>query len=236
MHVAICDDNIADRKQTERLLNRESDRRAKTTEGLYIDSYGNETALLSKPMQYDIFYIDMCKTAGINGADIAKRLYEIGVRVPIYMCCSDLDYRQFDLPDNVHYLIKPLKADMLAASLDHAYEVKQHAVPFIELREEKETHYVTEADILYAVEEGRHVSITLTQGRKVRIATSAANLFDQWSNFDAFLAPNLKTIVNGRYIAKIGLLQVHMTDGTHFTLNAGCRKYATMIFEKYKST
>ena len=30
MHIAICDDNIADRKQTERLLGRESDRRAKT--------------------------------------------------------------------------------------------------------------------------------------------------------------------------------------------------------------
>ena len=58
MHVAVCDDNVADRKQTERLLGRESDRRAKLTKGLYIDSYGNESALLRNPMQYDIFYID----------------------------------------------------------------------------------------------------------------------------------------------------------------------------------
>lgn len=233
MHVAVCDDNIADRKQTERLLGRESDRRAKITEGLYIDSYGNETALLNTPMMYDIFYIDMCKTEGITGVDVALKLCTLGVRVPIYMCCSDMDYRQFDFPENVHFLDKPIRKDDLCASLDYAYEVKKNAVPLIELREEKETYYVTEADILYATEEGRHVNVTLNDGRKLRIATNADNLFDQWSNFDTFLAPNLKTIVNGRYIAKIGLLQVHMKDGKHFALNASCRGYAKKIFEKY---
>lgn len=236
MHIAVCDDNIADRKQTERLLGRESDRRAKVSEGLYIDSYGNETSLLSKPMQYDIFYIDMCQTAGINGADIANKLCALGVRVPIYMCCSDLDYRQFDLPDNVYYLDKPLKADLLTASLDHACEVRQHAIPLIELRDEKETYYVTEADILYAVEEGRHTNVTLTDGRKIRLATNAANLFDQWSNFDVFLAPTLKSIINGRYLAKIGLLQLQMTDGTKFMLNGNCRSYAKTLLERYSST
>lgn len=233
MHVAVCDDNIADRKQTERLLSRESDRRAKITEGLYIDSYGNASALLSTPMLYDIFYIDMCKTEEITGTDVALKLCALGVRAPIYMCCSDIDYRQFNFPENVYFLEKPIKKDDLNASLDCAYEVKKNAVPLIELREEKETHYVTEQDILYAVEEGRHVNVTLTNGRKLRIATSADNLFDQWSSFDVFLAPNLKTIVNVRYIAKIGLLQVHMTDGRRFALNAGCRGYAKMLFAKY---
>lgn len=233
MHVAVCDDNIADRKQTERLLGRESDQRAKVTEGLYIDSYGNEASLLNTPMLYDIFYIDMCKTDGITGVDVALKLCSLGVRAPIYMCCSDIDYRQYELPENVHFLEKPIKKADLSASLDHAYEIKKNAVPLIELREEKETHYVTETDILYAVETGRHVIVTLIDGRQVRITTSADNLFDQWSNFDTFLVPNLKTIINGRYITKIGLLQVYMKDGSKFTLNAGCRGYAKIIFEKY---
>lgn len=233
MHVAVCDDNIADRKQTERLLGRESDQRAKVTEGLYIDSYGNETALLSTPMLYDIFYIDMCKTEGITGVDVALKLCALGVRVPIYMCCSEIDYRQFDLPENVRFLEKPIKKDDLSVSLDHAYKVKKSAAPLIELREEKETLYVTETDILYAMQEGRHMTVILKDGRRVRIATTTDNLFDQWSHFDTFLAPNLKTIVNGRYMAKIVFLQVHMRDGSKFPLNAGCRGYAKMIFEKY---
>ena len=38
MHIAICDDNIADRKQTERLLKREADKMRAEGEMLYIDS------------------------------------------------------------------------------------------------------------------------------------------------------------------------------------------------------
>lgn len=236
MHVAVCDDNIADRKQTERLLGRESDQRAKVTEGLYIDSYGNETSLLNTPMLYDVFYIDMCKTEGITGVDVALKLCSLGVQAPIYMCCSDIDYRQYELPGNVYFIEKPIKKAELIASLDHAYEIKKNAVPLIELRVEKETLYVTEPDILYAVQEGRHVIVTLNDNRKVRIATTADNLFDQWSHFDTFLAPNLKTIVNSRYLTKIGLLQVHMKDGSHFALNASCRGYAKVLFEKYGTT
>lgn len=233
MHVAICDDNIADRKQTERLLGRESDQRAKITEGLYIDSYGNETSLLSTPMLYDIFYIDMCKTEGITGVDVALKLCALGVRVPIYMCCSDIDYRQSELPENVYFIEKPIKKAELSASLDHAYEIKKNAVPLIELRDEKETYYVVENDILYAVEDGRHMIVTLSDGRKVRIDSTADNLYDQWNHIEAFLAPNLKTIVNARHMDKIGLLHVHMNDGSKFLLNHSLRSLAKLLFEKY---
>ena len=63
MHIAICDDNIADRKQTERLLGRESDRRAKTDNVLYIDSFGKQESVLVSPMIYDMFFIDMVNDA-----------------------------------------------------------------------------------------------------------------------------------------------------------------------------
>ena len=59
MHIAICDDNIADRKQTERLLSRESDRRAKSDSVLYVDSFGKQESVLAAPMIYDMFFIDM---------------------------------------------------------------------------------------------------------------------------------------------------------------------------------
>ena len=47
-YIAVCDDNMADRKQMERLLGRESDIRLNDTGVLYIDSYGSEDALLKK--------------------------------------------------------------------------------------------------------------------------------------------------------------------------------------------
>ena len=56
MHVAICDDNVADRKHLERLLSRESDKRAGTTNILYIDSYGDKDYFLKKPNPAEIQY------------------------------------------------------------------------------------------------------------------------------------------------------------------------------------
>ena len=72
MHLAVCDDNIADRKQMERLLGRESDRRLNTTGVLYVDSFGNRSAILSTPMIYDGLFMDMVEDGG-NRPGAAKR-------------------------------------------------------------------------------------------------------------------------------------------------------------------
>ncbi len=234
MHVAVCDDNVADRKQTERLLNRESERRSKVTEGLYVDSYGNEKALLANPMQYDIFYIDMCKTESINGAQVALRLRESGVQAPIYMCCSDMDYRLMNLPEDILFLDKPLRTDMLVSSLDHAYMLKQNAVPRIELRINEETLYVTESDILYGLSNGRHVDVYLADGRVAKVSSSIENLYEQWAGFESMFMPSDKFLLNGRHIQTIGLLRLTMQNGTTFPIYGAFRKHAMKLMKKYR--
>lgn len=233
MHIAICDDNVADRKQLERLLKRESDKRISTTGIIYADSFGNAPALLANPMQYDAFYIDMCLTEGVTGMDVVNALTAKGVNAPIVMCCSNINYRELSFPANVIFLDKPIKTAELAASIDHAHSIMEKAEPLIELREEKETYYVKESDILYAVEDGLHVIITLTDGRKIAIVTTALNLFSQIENHPSFLSPSSKVIINGRYIDKIGLRKVTMSDGTEFVVHRECMKYAKYIYNEF---
>ena len=234
MHVAVCDDNVADRKQMERLLHRESDKRLKETgEGLFIDSYGNEKAVLSHPMLYDVFYIDMCKTPGTTGIDVVNNLLSLGVVVPIYMCVSDIDYRTAGLPGQVKFLNKAIKAAELAASLDDAQQYKDSSTPLIELREEKDTVYVTEEDILYAMQEGRYVDVTLKDGRNVRIRDNILNLFSQWEHYETFFAPTEYVLLNGRYIKSFSLLKLTMIDGRAFRLPFNAKPYAKAMYEKY---
>lgn len=234
MHIAICDDNAADRKQLERLLKKESDCRAESSGILYTDSYGNASSLLSHPMQYDVFYIDMCKTTGVSGLSIVTELKNSGVNSPIVMCCSDINYREQNFPEGTLFIDKPIRSDELAKSLDHALSIKQKAPLLIELRAEKETIYVTEPDILYAVENGRITEVTLIDGRKINISTTASNFFADIEIHPSFLAPTLKTVINCRYIQKISFYKATMSDGEVFKISRNCVEYAKAAMAEFR--
>jgi len=233
MHIAVCDDNIADRKQLERLLKRESDRRSSTTGILYTDSFGSADSLLHNPRQYDAFYIDMCQSDNTTGIDVVHTLLEDGINVPIVLCCSKINYREHSFPENVIFLDKPIQTGALSQSIDLALDIKKNALPLIELREEKDTFYVTEPDILYCVEEGRFVVITLADSRKVHLCTDIANFFSQVENHVVFLAPSPKSIINCRHIASIRGRKATMIDGTAFKVHPRCLGYAKKMFRQY---
>lgn len=228
MHIAICDDNVADRKQLERLLKRESDKRALHASVLYIDSYGHPDSLLKNPMQYDAFFIDICNTKGCTGIDVVHALTKAGSAAPVILCSSLIPYaEQKDaLPERALFLDKPLKVAEISAVLDEAQKIKDSSVPMIELRENKGTHYVTEADILYAIEEGHYLMVTLQSGQKVSLRTSALNFFSQVENYPTFFAPNNHSVVNARHIARIRLHRITMCDGRKFSALGAVLSYA----------
>ncbi|MED9904013.1 MAG: hypothetical protein UFG06_07500 [Lachnospiraceae bacterium] len=232
MHIAICDDNVADRKQLERLLKRESDKRAASTGVLYIDSYGHPESLLKNSMQYDVFFVDICRTDGLTGTDVINSLTAQGNSSPVILCSSLIPYRTQEelLPERVLFLDKPIKAAELSSLLDEAQKIKDSAVPVIELREDKGTLYVTEPDILYAVEEGRHLVVTLKSGQTVMLTATAMNFFSQVENFPVFFAPNLHAVVNGRHIDHIRFHKIIMCNGTVFKAFGQILSYAKHIY------
>lgn len=233
MHIAICDDNIADRKQMERLLKRETDKRAATFEQIFTDSYGNATALLAHPRLYDLFYIDMCHTEGTSVTDIVNSLLANGIEAPIYLCCSDINYRELTFPCEVHFIDKPIKVADLADSLDYAQSMYGKAPSLIELRDDNETIYVKEEDILHCVGKGRLCIITLTDGRKINMRTELENLYSQWENHECLFAPNTKAIVNSRYVEKFSFGKVILNDGSKYPIGRSYVPYAKSLVEKY---
>lgn len=239
MHIAVCDDNIADRKQMERLLQRSSDKRIHTTGVFYIDSYGNADAVLHAPMLYDVFFIDMTQSS-VNGFQLARCLIDAGVTVPIVLCISSIDYRQIiaeavlnfspsdttdeilhrQLQTQISYLDKPIRTDALEEALDHALCVKTETIPTIELRGEKDTLYVHEDEIMYAVRsDASHVHVTLTDDRSIDILSAIDNLHHQLTEFDHFLAISKKTIINSVFIHELSPIRILMKDGCRFRLS-----------------
>ena len=218
MHVAICDDNGADRKQLERLLKRESDKRAATTGVLYVDSYGNVDALLANALMYDVFYVDVCLTPGVSVSDVVD-----GLRIK---------YREHSFPENVFFLDKAIKVSELSESIDQALAIKDSAPSVLELRDEEGTIYVTEDEILYAVAKGRVVLVTLTNGRTKPLRTDLVNLFSQWAaNHDCFVPPTNRFILNCNHIKKLGFASATMSDGKKFFLSHSTKSYAILLME-----
>lgn len=166
MHIAVCDDNIADRKQTERLLGRESDRRMNSTGNLYIDSYGSADSLLTNPMVYDLFFIDMTAEEP-RGMELARLLRQLGVKAPIALCVSSVDYRKYaSVPENVIFIDKPLKVSELSEVIDSAVKICAQSESTIEVRGETETHYINPEDIILCRQKEHEVEIVLEEGKR----------------------------------------------------------------------
>ncbi|MCR4895422.1 MAG: hypothetical protein K5891_01460 [Lachnospiraceae bacterium] len=227
MHIAICDDNVADRKQLERLLDRESDR-VKDTAGIYyIDSYGNPESMLSHPMQYDVFFIDVCHTVGLSGLGVAKALVEKGVSAPFVMCSSDADYTKQDIPGHVIHLEKPILVAKLREALEVAKQASEAAEKMIELREDWASHYVRADEILYAFGKGNRTHVYLTEGRIFKIFGRPYLLYESIEKeHPSFVMPSFGTIINCDHIREVKFpCRAVMDDGRTMLLHPRIMKY-----------
>lgn len=224
MHIAICDDNIADRKHLERLLARESDRRKNTTGILYIDSYGNVDALTKSPMIYDLFFIDMTQLPPY-GMETAILLREIGVVAPIVLCTSSIRYEDYAKPPvELFYIDKPFKPEELTTIIDKVEAKKKKAAPTIEVRDDLNTYYIYEEDFIYAYPDGYRTKIVLKNGRVIMQLGTLQELIPVLQPFDSFLLLGKKYVVNYNHIEKVERNYVLLSDHSKVPLSWGDKK------------
>ncbi|WP_029320575.1 LytR/AlgR family response regulator transcription factor [Butyrivibrio sp. AE3004] len=211
MHIAVFDDNIADRKQMERLLKRQSDRYQKEgKEHFYIDLYGNIEALMRFPQLYDIIFIDMAEPETDdshfrNGMDVAKLLFEAGGLKNVVMCSSKHDYRELaqktGLTDELLFIDKPIRVKDLEDMLAECEKRLGDPIPTLELRGEKETFYARQDDIICAEMIGEHrLIVYFTEGRQLNLITDIYNLFEQCEIFDSICPVSQNALVNVNHI------------------------------------
>lgn len=230
MHIAICDDNIADRKHLERLLGRESDRRKDTAGILYIDSYGNVDALTKSPMIYDLFFIDMTQLPPY-GMETALLLREIGVVAPIVMCTSKINYKDYAKPPvDLFYIDKPFNPKELTNIVNEVDASKKKAAPTIEIRDDLNTYYIYEEDFIYAYPDGYRTKIVLKNGRVIMQLGTLQELIPVLQPFDCFLLLGKKYVVNYNHIEKIEKSYALLSDHSKVPLGFGDKKR----IEKFK--
>ena len=233
MHIAICDDNIADRKQTERLMKRESDKLKARGDTLYCESFGNSGSLLFTPMQYDLFIIDIRNTPGSDSFEVAEKLIKKGVGSPICIIYPREDGLpeipasfKDNTPDRMLFLAKPLRQDELSELLKLVEDIRSNASSKIELRGEFDTLYVSGSDILYAERDGLHAAVRLISGSTFVTSSDVSTLFDEIKEEHlSFVMPSVNYMLNIDHIAALHFHTAVMSDKKSFKIGGPILKY-----------
>ena len=237
MHFAVCDDHFVDRKQMERLLGRESDRRIHTTGVLYIDSFGSQESILSTPMIYDAIFMDMTED-GCDAVELANALRADGTLVPIVFCCDKVDYRKSpNLPDNVLFLDKPIHVDELSDMISQLLIIKNSQIKKLEFRNRTDTFYLEEDEIMCAwPDTEREVRLRLFNGEErvtdMNIETFCGNMKD----CDCFIQLVSRAVLNMLYVKEISFFKATMLDGKSFRLSFGESGALQKAVEHYKKS
>ncbi len=244
MHIAVCDDNIADRKQTERLLGRQSDRIFKESgERLYVDSYGNTEAFLQHPQMYHGLFIDMT-TSEKNGFEIAKLLLEAGVTSPIILCPSSIDYRKLveesDIDkSNILFLDKPIRVAELTAMMDEIKIRMGDPIQTLELRGQHFTVYAKGDDIVCVKKKSAELTIYLADGRTVDVIDDIYNFYDQCAIFPQICPVSDNGLINVNHITKTSFGKVTMDNDQSLIISLTYRnsiKEARQILKNMENT
>ena len=225
MHIAICDDNIADRKHTERLLGREADKRRNDVRALYIDSFGHVDALLRAPMIYDVFFIDY-HSDELSGIKLAEKLRHAGVMAPIYICAHtpdgesnpaitpikvETDHISWGM--ELYEIFKPLQPSSLCKALDYAASLIGTRETPLEIRSKDATHYITKKELCYIDTRKTDMVLYRTDGSTTHLINTFRELWHSFENHSEFICIGHSFIVNTMHIKQVTMTKIIFIGG-----------------------
>lgn len=223
MHIAVLDDDVASRKQMERLLERASDANKKNgLESYYIDSYGAFDSLHSKAAMYDAIYIDIVDS-DMKGHEIAKSILNSGIQGKIILCISSLNYREIISSEDAEqflFIDKPVNTEELNNTLSICEENRKNREPQIEIRTKDETLYVKYNEFLYAKALVAGKTTIVLKGRKDTIYYKDISMVRKAiTEYPFMIAVNKDTVISTYHIDRVTSFHVHMDDGTSFPIS-----------------
>lgn len=220
MYIAVIADNIADRKQLERLLNRANDVLAAETGTLYIDAYGDLESLMRAPMKYSLFFIDITASKDF-GKTIAEHLKTAGVPGKIAICHPEnTAFSYQNAIDGLYTIQKPIAVAPLHKLIRDIYSEKQKAsVPTIEIRSESETHYIAVDRIIYATGRSHLVYVHLDDGRTLSYLGEIEDFYRWVDNYPEFFYAKKDTVLNQNHVLSHTKKEYCLTNGEKILLS-----------------
>lgn len=221
MHIAVCMDVAADRKQLERLLGRSADRRLVRDPDVpyYVQSYGNKDALLARPFMYDLFLIDI-QHEDVTSVELIRELRSLGVVATIALCPAAIDLSGELTPeDSVLILRQPVREDDLESVLDAALANAADREPKLDVRGMTETAQVREQEFMYAERVGDMIEVHLTDDRIISVSDTMDHFNLKCAKFQDIYPLSGDLTVNKHIVMSTGFSSVTLSNGKKYRVS-----------------
>jgi len=219
MHIAVCMDVAAERKQLERLLGRSADRRlsADGSMPIYVQSYGNKEAIINRCSMYDLFFINLLHD-NMDSVQLIRHLRSLGVTSTICFCPHEEENENvFAEDENILILKQPIIADELEKILDTAVDEIISRVPYLEIRTLSDTVHIVEEQLMYAEKNGKNIKIHLNDNTVIETAEALDLFFERaYATFNGVIFLPCGIVCSIKAIAKTSFNSVTLYDGRKF--------------------
>lgn len=219
MYIAIVADNIADRKQLERLMARTNDNVRDVIEDLYIDSYGNVAAALTAPMRYSLFILDFTHKPE-DALSLIQGLHAANAPAVITVCRPDgTPLAVESTVSDLWHIDKPIAQTALNELVlkAHAF-VSSNTTEKIEIRSKEKTYYEEPDDIIYAEAGNIAIYVYLTNGGCILYYGEFEDLCHNILRDDRFVIFKKDVVINKNHVANITKHGVKLDNGMEFSV------------------
>lgn len=218
MKIAICDDNPADRKVLEDLLDRYAVENGIDVE---INRFASGEELLAAYEEYqgaELIFFDIYM-GGMDGMEAARRLRAAGFAGEILFSTTGREYAVEGYQVRaLGYLVKPYGYEELSRYMGWAVQKIQENVKSLQVTYKRIDRKIFYNEILYIETEGRNSIIATTKG-KVCCRKSLSELSDILCKEPNFLRCHRSAILNLNYVMTADKTYVEMVDGQRLPMN-----------------
>ena len=219
LYIAVCDDNAADRKHIERLLNRESSLQASQGNPVYIDSFGNRDSLMKTPNRYNLFLITADNDSEINGIEIADEIKQTGIDALIVLMYKKEPVTA-PLGSDIITKLKPVTAADISELVELAGIHALNKTPLIEIRCKDNTLFVKPGEFICATASKNTfgIEVYLTDDRKY-LSTDTLDQFALWMHSFEEITKCGNSYVNRSHISSLSAFHLTLSNGLRLPIN-----------------
>ena len=223
IRIALCDDEQIILDSVSQHIKKYAEHRSDVAlETICFQSANALISALEDSKSFDIFLLDIY-IGDIVGTDLARLIRKRGIESPVIFLTTSVEHapESFEM-GTLRYLIKPLDPKKLYEAMDVAIaQFEKQKERLIKLKTESGIERINASHIFYSEAHDHYQYLILTDGRRVKIRMTVADLYNILALNDGFIRVGSAYIINLRKVKTVTNNSVCLYNGYSIPIPRG---------------